>query len=74
MCDEIKYANSGQSMPLLIVRQTDVQSLTLAMGSLLANVNLKIEKLYLTSRPRATIPAARGAAAEVPVWCCVHLL
>lgn len=28
---------------------------------------------YLVSKRRANIPAARGAAAEVPVWDVVHV-
>jgi len=39
------------------------------------NFSLKIIlKTYLASKTKAKIPAAKGAAADVPVWPSVHLL
>ena len=38
----------------------------------LASAKYFNETLYFASNASATIPAARGAAAEVPVWSMVH--
>ena len=65
----IELDNRDDTVPILLCAKESAQSIpcTLLFQSLKVST-------HLASKARAMMPAASGAAAEVPVWLTVHVL